>query len=59
MLANNRESGLHLLALNRTDLTVVWDYNYEVMKFEYPASQYSSEVALEEEREWELLGGEE
>ncbi|EKX44172.1 hypothetical protein GUITHDRAFT_109956 [Guillardia theta CCMP2712] len=43
MLANNRESGLHLLVLNRTDLTVVWDYSYEVMKFEYPASQYSSE----------------
>ena len=33
MLVNSREQGLHVLALNRSDLTVVWDRNYEVMHF--------------------------
>lgn len=33
MLVNSREHGLHVLALNRSDLSVVWDRNYEVMAF--------------------------
>jgi len=33
VLVNSREAGLHLLALNRSDLSVVWDRNYEVMAF--------------------------
>lgn len=30
VLVNSREPGLHLLALNRSDLTVVWDRSYDV-----------------------------
>jgi hypothetical protein len=33
VLVNSREHGLHVLALNRSDLSVVWDRNYEVMAF--------------------------
>jgi hypothetical protein len=41
VLVNNREQGLHLLALNRSDLTVVWDRNYEVMAFAEASDFYS------------------
>ena len=40
VLVNSRETGLHLLALNRSDLTVVWDRNYEVMSFLAPDNFY-------------------
>jgi hypothetical protein len=40
VLVNSREQGLHLLALNRSDLTVVWDRNYEVMTFLGPDNFY-------------------
>ena len=40
VLVNDREAGLHLLALNRSDLTVVWHKNYEVMTFSGPDDFY-------------------